>query len=45
MEPGKHVIWNGTHVVNILNEEKDLDHPERLTGQLLLTSLILVVFH
>ena len=39
-EPGKHVIWNDTHVINLLNEEKDADHPERLTGQLLLTSLI-----
>ena len=36
--PGKHIVWNDTHVVNLLNEEKIGDNV--YTGQLMLTSLI-----
>ena len=36
--PGKHIIWNDTHVVNLLNEEET--GSSVFTGQLMLTSLI-----
>lgn len=36
--PGKHTIWNDTHVVNVYNGSKTKEGVE--TGQLMLTSLI-----
>ena len=39
-EPGKHVIWNDTHVVNLFNQTPVEGHPGVYTGQLMLTSLV-----
>ena len=39
-EPGKHTIWNDTHVVNLYNQEKSDKVDNVYTGQLMLTSLI-----
>lgn len=38
--PGKHTIWNDTHVVNLYNQEKIEGKEKVYTGQLMLTSLI-----
>ena len=38
-EPGKHTIWNDTHVVNLYNEEKSDKADNVFTGQLMITSL------
>lgn len=38
--PGKHTIWNDTHVVNLYNEVKSEKADNIFTGQLLLTSLV-----
>lgn len=38
--PGKHTIWNDTHVVNLYNQEKVDGKEDVFTGQLMLTSLI-----
>lgn len=38
--PGKHTIWNDTHVVNLYNEQKSEEADNKYTGQLMLTSLV-----
>lgn len=38
--PGKHTIWNDTHVVNLYNQEQVEGEENVFTGQLMLTSLI-----
>lgn len=38
--PGKHTIWNDTHVVNLYNQEQVEGKENVFTGQLMLTSLI-----
>lgn len=38
-DPGKHVIWNDTHVVNLYNQEKVEGKENVYVGQLMLTSL------
>lgn len=36
--PGKHIVWNDTHVVNLFNEEHVSENVSR--GQLMITSLV-----
>lgn len=38
--PGKHVIWNDTHVVNLYNQSPVEGKKDVYTGQLMLTSLV-----
>lgn len=38
--PGKHIIWNDTHVVNLYNQEHVKGEQNKYTGQLMLTSLV-----
>lgn len=39
-EPGDHLVWGDTHVVNLLNEEEVDGSSGKKTGQLAITSLI-----
>lgn len=39
-QKGKHIVWNDTHVINLLNPERDNSRPNYLTGQLMVTSLV-----
>ena len=39
-EPGKHLIWNDTHVANLYNKKAVEGQDNAYTGQLMLTSLI-----
>ena len=39
-DPGKHVIWNDTHCINLLNAEAVEGQSNVFRGQLLITSLI-----
>ena len=40
VEPGKHIVWNDTHVVNLYNKESVSGKKNVFTGQIMLTSLI-----
>lgn len=39
-EPGKHIIWNDTHIVNLANEAPVEDVENHKIGQAMITSLI-----